>query len=404
MATYTIHQQPALYQPAYNDLIFVVNSSNSGQTNFNYIAQLYVGSDIITIKAPADPTYGSGVFNFGRIVESYVNSDIGDGTYGFQQNSNSFKSYYVKFGEEYGSTITQYLAITTTAVKYVWNGVLDFLAFQNFNYTTYSADTNKILSESITRCIELTQDAWLYFFTNDTAAYDKAIVNAFNSAGTQIRGVEVSNPYTSSGTIANHFIRFSSGPQNLNLISSGVITNTVGSGDVIPSTTSYYTVQFDGGAASDMLRFNIGCGCGGNKYDVYRLHFLNELGAFESFNFTMVSRTTTDIKKNQYKAPVGALTSASAFGYNKKDRVDRQYFISSKDTIRLKTDWLTEDESTWLRELVESPEIYLDDSTHGLVSVTCQQTNYEQRKYVNEKLFQLEIEIQYSFNRYRQRY
>jgi hypothetical protein len=37
----------------------------------------------------------------------------------------------------------------------------------------------------------------------------------------------------------------------------------------------------------------------------------------------------------QYKAPIGALTSSSTFGYSKMDRGDRQYFISTKETIKI---------------------------------------------------------------------
>lgn len=401
MATYTIHQQPDDYSPAYNDLIFVVKSSNYTSTNFSYLATLYIGSDTFTIKAPAHPTYGSGVFNFGRIIENYVNSDIGDTLYGFNRNSNSYISYYIKFGEEYGSTITQYTNITTTNVKYVWNGVLDFLQFQNYSRNNYSADGNKLLSNSITRKIEYTNDAWLYFFSKDTGSYNKAIINAYNSSNTLIRGVEITNFYTSSGTIGNHFLRFSSGPHNINLITSG-ITNTYSTGTIIPSTTDHYTIQFDGGSASDTITFNVvESDC---RYDTYRLHFLNALGAFESFNFIKVSRTKTDITKNSYKAPIGGLTSATAWGYNKSDRSDRQFFITSKDTLTLKSDWLTEAESTWLLELVESPEVYLDDATNGLISVTVQNSSYESKKTVNDKLFQLELEIKFSYNRYRQRY
>ena len=140
------------------------------------------------------------------------------------------------------------------------------------------------------------------------------------------------------------------------------------------------------------------------KYSNYRLHFLNDSGGFESFNFTKLSRKETDINRLQYKAPIGALTSASAFGYAVKDRGDRQYFISSKDTIKIKSDWLTDLEMVMLRQLVESPEIYLDDSTYGLISVTCSATKFDTKTILNNKVFNLELDIQYSFDRYRQRY
>ena len=178
-----------------------------------------------------------------------------------------------------------------------------------------------------------------------------------------------------------------------------------GTQPIIASNAAYYTVDFQdssSGVISSTIQYNItDADC---KYSNYRLHFLNDSGGFESFNFTKLSSKSTDINRLQYKAPVGALTSASAFGYAVKDRGDRQYFISSKDTIKIKSDWLTDLEMVMLRQLVESPEIYLDDSTYGLISVTCSATRFDTKTILNNKVFNLELDIQYGFDRYRQRY
>lgn len=403
---YSILQQPELYAPAYNDQIYVVTSSNNGQTNFNYIAQVYIGSDVITIKAPANPTYGSGVFNIGRIIEAYVNSDINKG-YGIQRNTTSYKAYYVSFGEEYGSTVVQYLAITTTVTKYVWNSVFDFLNYQTFTYADYSLDGNGLLLSNAAQFITqkvLTNDYhWLYWFSNNTTLLDHLEIKSYNSAGTLVNTVGVVNPYTSSGTIDNHFLRFGGGKAQLNQIIQSQLT--YGTIPVIPTSATSYTVAFQNassGVIAAPVSYTISdADC---KYTNYRLHFLNELGGFDAFNFNKLSRKETKITKMQYKAPIGSLTSASAFGYSKSDRSDRQYFISTKETLKIKTDWLSDAEHELLKELIESPEIYLDDSIHGLVSVTCQVVKWDTKTILNDKLFNLEIEVEYSFDRYRQRY
>lgn len=406
--SYSILQEPNLFQPAYNDLVFVVTSNNNSQANYNYFADLYIGgvTNPIRLKAPAHPTLGSGVFNFGRIVEAYVNSDISKTGYGFQKNENSFASYRVEFGEEYGpsSGTTQYAGLANATNKYVWNGVLDFLDFQNYSQNNYLAvdgggTSDRTFNKAITRSIELGQYAWLYYACNDTGIYDKAYVDAYDSSGNAIRSVQVTNPFTSSGTIENHFLRVSAGPANLNL-SSGTIIDVYGSGLIIPTNTSYYTVQLHGTGFSYTYRYNITEPC---KYPTQRLHFLNELGAFESFNFTKLSRKKTDITRNKYKAPSGSLLTASSYGYSKSDRLDRTFFTSMKDSFVFKSDWITEDEHEWLQELITSPEIYLDDPTHGLIAVTCTVNNIDTKTVLNDKLFNLSIDLEYSFDRYRQR-
>lgn len=402
MASYSVHQQPALFQPAYNDLMFVVSSTNNTQPNFNYIADLFINADSFRLRAPADPTYGSGVFNISRIIESYVSSNISKTTYGFQTNNQSAIRYHIHFGEEYGASsgVTQYANITSTVRQFAWNACLDFLDFQNYSQSTYLADNGKTLNRNIDRRIELTQQSWFYFIANDTTSYGNAFINAYNSAGTLIRSATITNSFTSSGTVANHVVRCSAGPANLNLVSSGSITDIVGSGDLVPSTTDYYTFQLSGVTTSPVYRHDITSPC---KYPTYRLHFLNELGAFESFNFTKVGRKDIDVTRNKYKSPFGALTSASAFGYNKYDRQEKTYYTSMKEALKLKSDWLTEDEHDWLQELITSPEIYLDDDTHGLVAVTCTVNKIDVKTSLQDKLFNLEIDLDYSFNRYRQR-
>ena len=405
---YSILQQPELYAPAYNDQMYVVTSSNNGQANFNYIAQVYIGSDIITLKAPANPTYGSGVFNIGRIIENYVNSDINKG-YGIQQNTNSFKAYYVRFGEEYGATVTQYLNITQTVNKYVWNGIFDFLDYQTFTYADYSLDGNGLLlsyaSQFFTQKVLDNDYHWLHWFANDTTVLSHIEVKSYSSTGALIKTVGVQNPalYQSSGTIANHFMRFGAGKAQLNQITTPDLK--YGTTPVMPTNATSYTVGFQNsssGVIAGGVTYNIqDADC---KYTNYRLHFLNELGGFDAFNFTKLSRTETDINRMQYKAPIGALTSSSTFGYSKMDRGDRQYFISTKETIKIKSDWLTDLEYTMLKELVESPEIYLDDPVHGLVSVTCSASRFDSKTVLTDKLFNLELDVKYSFDRYRQRY
>lgn len=406
--SYNVLQSPVLYQPAYNDIIFVVSSTNNGQTNYNYIADLYIGSDVIRLTAPANPTYGSGVFNFGRIIESYVNSDciLNESPSGFIQNENSYKSYYVKFGESYGTSGTIYADIVTTPTKYVWNGVLDFLANQNYQYGNYVIDESfNTLNNLVEQDVQSTHNAWQYIIANDVTALKYAVVKSYDSANTLIKTIAVTNPFQTSGTIGHHFMRFTCGKPQLNNILNSQLA--YGSQPIIPTTATKYVVKFadtSGGTGSyDSSEYTYNIVDADCRYDTYRLHFLNELGAFESFNFTKLSRKSTDIIRSEYKGISGGLTSASTYGYNKSDRLRKTAFTSMKESVKLKSDWLTDAESLWLQQLITSPEIYIDDTTHGLIAVNCIASKMDTKTVLNDRLFNLEIDIEYSFNRYRQR-
>lgn len=407
----TVKQSPATYQPGYNDIIFVVDSDHKTDPGFNYIADLYIAgiSNYIRIKAPSNPTYGSGVFNFGRIIESYINSDINKSTYGFQQNPNSYARYVVKFGEEYGlasSGTTIYPNQVTTASFYAWNAEVDFLGFQqysNSDYTMTSGTTSRFLTNQPSNIsIRDSEAAWLYGISNTSGTIKEARIVTYTIDGGVIQTVKASNPYQSISSTDYRFVRFGSGTHNLNLINSSGITS--GAQPIIDPSVASYDVSFldyAGNNVSGTQTYTIENSC--TRNDTFRFHFLNQLGGFDSFTFIRASTKSVDIKRSNYKRATGGFTSSSVYGYNKSDRGTVQFNTMLQDGIKVKSDWISEDVSEWLEELISSPEVYLDDPTHGLVAVNIQNPKYEIKQSSQEKLFSLEIDFDYSFNRYRQR-
>lgn len=414
--SYTLHQYPDTHVPAYNDIIYVVSSSNNGQSNYKYIADIIIGSETIRLKCFPHPTYGSGVFNLGRIIETYVNkygSDIDNydtTTTGWEINPNFYKKFYVSFGEEYGSSsgIVEHPNITSDRYVYAWNGIVDYLKFQSYSEGNYLASNNKVLNyynSDLVRKIQMNQMSWIYAIQKNVTDYSSGIITAYNSANAVIRQCSVINPFNNGAVDNDKFIRFGCGTSNLNYISSGVV-DYVGSGNIIPTNTSYYEVFLGGNSVSKTFRFNIeDSDC---KYTTYRLHWLNKLGAYESFNFNKKNYIDTDINKSNYKRITGGLTSASAFGYNISDRGTRTFNNELKDTLHLKSDWLSDQEYILLQSLIESPEIYIETlvyngDTYTLVPVTCTDKKFKQKTILNDKVYNLDITLEYCFIRNSQR-
>ena len=76
----SITQQPDSYAPGFNDTNFVITESSGGiytKDNFKFIADVKVAATTVAkLKSPI--YFGSvnkGVFNIGRILESYVSND-----------------------------------------------------------------------------------------------------------------------------------------------------------------------------------------------------------------------------------------------------------------------------------------------------------------------------------------
>jgi hypothetical protein len=152
-------------------------------------------------------------------------------------------------------------------------------------------------------------------------------------------------------------------------------------------------------AGSATLNFDIVEYCN----DYFRLHYLNELGAMESMNFSKGNKHTSSIKRESYKSVVGGLTSASAYGYSKSDRSESIYNTVVKDNYKIRTDWLSEDYQNVLEQLVSSPIVYWEKDNE-LISISLKNTSFEFEKKKTKKMIMLELEFELSYDRYRQRY
>ena len=72
------------------------------------------------------------------------------------------------------------------------------------------------------------------------------------------------------------------------------------------------------------------------------------------------------------------------------------------DTFTANSDWVTPAEMDWLEELVESPEVYVDDGTN-LIAVNIMTATWEEHKRENNPIANLVIEYRYHYPRKRQR-
>jgi hypothetical protein len=145
--------------PVYNGLPFVVNSTRNARTNFKYTADVYVaGTKVATIKQNKDISSSSyGIFDIGRIVENYIVTTTANlSTATFSGNTNSYKSYYIKFGCEY----ERFLNILTITNQYGYAKINfstahdlrvgDYVSIQNTKYHNFKAKVTLTTSTSVT--------------------------------------------------------------------------------------------------------------------------------------------------------------------------------------------------------------------------------------------------------------
>ena len=405
----TILQQCSPLQPAYNELIHLLSSTNTAQANFKYICDVYVDGSLVTrLDTPPHPTYGTGLFNPARIIEDYVNKDIDLTTFGFGVNTESNCYYQLKFGESYGASssgTTAYTNMAQTSNKYVWNAIYDyedFVGYSSGDINAGGASSRLLTNRPSSGDIQFTEDYYLYAIAMSSGTIDVAVLTTYDSSNAAIATYKIDNPYKANPSGNGRFLRFSAGPNNINQIPTGYIVGGLPQPLITASVAAYEIYFYDQHLvqSTETHRFTINSEC--SKYESYRIWFLNKLGGYDAFTFYKQNTFNSEIKRETFKSNLGVQTLTSQ-SYTASQRAVTQYNTKIKDTISCNSNWISEAQSVWLEELVTSPDVYVEKSG-VLVPINLLNSNYERKYVVNKHLFNLKIDWQYSYERQRQRF
>ncbi len=411
-----IEQDINEYSPAYNDINVVVNSTNDGEIDFKYVFDLYIDgvAGFTRFKVAPEPqtSHNYGVKNFGNILEAYINAYIlKDDTLlngGFLYMQDGIKKFNINYGEEYRLTandpIVVYPDLLIGSDKYIWNASLSYNEYVDYNFNNIKNDwltTNKEVNN-----ISINNVGYSGIISDVSSDIEFLEVKTYDSAGVLIDTYQITN-LANPITTDSKYMSVATAPKNLNAITVGL---TLGSQPIIDSSVSSYTCQIlDAGLSglSGLMYFTIKEQC---NYPIRRLHFQNKWGAFDSFNFDLVSKESVNIDKKSYKFNSNRLDASGFLSYEKSDRSNVNYYIKTTDQIELNANWITEEQSIWLEELFTSPEIYLEDATFNgkllvsLISVSeIQSKTYQIKTTKVDKLFNVNVIITLSNNNYRQR-
>ena len=403
----TILQQPLDYSPVYNDINFVCSSTNVAQTNFNFIFDVKINGTLVSRhRIPARPDNNYGLFNVKRIAENYVTQNFFYNNIVVGSSGSSILLLVVEVGEEYGTTPTVYPTLSTSGNKYLWTAVLDAPEWVDYTVSKYRLMTSQLavtqlLTNNANNRIKLTEKAYISALVGETNAVQNFQVRAYDSSNSLLQNTYIINPYATITTTSTRMINVPSGPINLNqIVNANLDGSTQNQGNIIPSNTAWYEVTTRGISASSIpVVYTINTNC--TKYDSKRIYFFNKLGAYDAFTFDLVSRENNAIERKQYRRNLGAF-SGSSYVYTDFQRSNIIYDTQVRETMVLNSNWITETESAWLEELLTSPITYME-TTEGIEVVNVTDSNYEVRKTVNDKLFNLQITIEKSYLKTRQR-
>ena len=418
----TVNQTPQQFQPVYNPYIIVMSSDNSGEDNFKILLGVYDNTDVnnssqITILQNPTNTDGYAVFDLSRIVRDYVTHDFELGVALTSNCPNSIKRITCLAQEVFGTipsptgSITTIGAATTTSSLYLWNGSLEFDTFASYSKNDYLLKYSNINSNKwLTRFdvstgfdMSLNQNGYCHLLCesldgsdNVQILVDSVKIKTYTSAGTLIDTYEVNVDYnTDFDTTTGYMIRVPIGTYNISQINA--LDFISGSQPVFTNSVAYYTVQPVSALYGDgyPLRVNIVDYCDSPK--MFRLHWLNRLGGFDSFNFSKYYTENSAIQRVGYKRPYGTV-SAGSWSYNKSDNQKVNMINTLNKTYTIQTDWISESELAVMEELLTSPVVYYEQDATNLVSVNVVDTSFESKYHHKDKVFNLTLTIELTYD------
>lgn len=388
----TIKSSPPAYSSAHGDIIWVLLrgellTTPATYTNYKYIAYVFAGTNLAArIAAVPQPVTKFGVFNLGDVIRNYVSSVFNPAANSIVAQQTGLNEFFtnvtIKFHEEYGGN--EYPSIDANDASSPAIIDVQRTYFNHYNgrmagvTTSLAAFAGKVATNRPLLNYINNGDAYCFLpYLPATGGSVPIQVNAYAGAALQGTYNGVITPVTAFAL------------QILNVAAPAINAAAAG---LINANTTHYTVQLNNGA---VYTFKLTCEA---VYNSYTLHFLNQYGGFCSRNFTKLSRKSIAITKTDFgRLPytIDAAGNVSYYNSNKVYNETRSTYASQyKEKMTLNTDIITDEEYTWLADLVLSPLVYMELNGY-FVPIAISATSYEYKKRINDKLTNLQIDIEF---------
>ena len=412
------------FSPVYNLIELVVYQNDTGtrtKPDYKYVFDIFINDNknvttrTIRTKVAPDPRFALGLQDVSQIVAKFVNEEIVDysSDKGFTLSADGIVKYWVEVGEEYRATaddpIVVYNDLIQTSDCYAWGASLehhrwiDF--FNNTEYLDYLFNVNdkgQFLTNFKTPNVQITDLGWHWYLTNVPADVDYMKVQTYDVDGVLIETFKIFNA-TNLTLDQSRLVRVATAPQSLNNIEEGDFIT--GAQPIITANVKTYDIRCyrnDDTDVAAMLSFTVQEPC---LYETYRVHFENEYGAYDAFNFTLNSKKTADGERKTYITNKPKLfTDGIIYQHETESKVN--YYTKFTDKINLKSHFITQEENDWLKEMAFSPRAYLEfvdnSGVHNFKPILIKSTKWDEKITDIDKLFIFEVEVELCDN-FRQR-
>ena len=397
-----ITQQPTSPNAAYTRLPYVVSGSVTvNNPQYQYVMDIYESgsSDLITRITQTKNPNGVAVFDPSRIFQGELGQDDNWKVTGSIGATNAVKTFEVKFGEQYGtsisSSITVYPNLDNTEIQ-VFPGVVNPNNGVSYNFNTSSfVESSNILSNNP----------------------EATTIGAFGTIGPDtliLLGLE--DYYTITlldipqGSVARIYWVGPSGFVHTETIPTNTKFNTIGIGpknliEYNPAWEAYFNdpavtyVSVSGVSPSLISAPNFSYSIKGKANDIQcgdevtKFSFINRYGFWDYYNVYNPVRRQSDIQRESVTlSQVDYSSITSTYDINRRGQKD--YYTQVKDVFEITTEYVTKEVGNWLEELLDSPSVYVQRGS-CFIPVIITNSQYQHNNSTSRnKLFQYTIQFE----------
>jgi hypothetical protein len=389
----TLTQPSISILPAFNRINYQIVSTNAAEIGFKYVVKVYnLANELITTAYYDSPADASDSVEFD--VSKFVSTQF-EYTKGFYEtatssnSTNIIKGFYLKVYEYYqvaGEFVIVLASEVVSSTKYALAASFPLLELDDWYadvnlYNGVSNTTYKPLSAWDTIKVRET-DAQVFGFVNTGLLTNVELLVTYTNATTQTYYITPAVPAAPAVTYIQ-------------------ITPLTYGGSI---ASIQLFVNWNNGTARRYkfaTLFTQECG----KFDPMRIAYLNKYGTFDFFNFDLVNKTTLSIEKKGYQRNYdGSIYQADGVVVK---NINPVYFTKETQVWKIISDYLNDAQSELIRELYSSPLVYLNLVNDNYIRpswipVKPTATSYEIKKTASDKLFNLELDLEFGLENNRQ--
>ena len=383
----TIHDQPQLIAPASNPLVFTFSSDETAQDNFSFIVEVFVDSTMILTQQVFRQFNALSRIDVSGAIETYIRNTIPTTNLELDA-TDSMVTYAIIVYEKYGDPAITQASATSTTLK-AFNGSLEYEDWINFDYAIYDPNQTQdaffltFFPLTSKRLVGMDENFYLAFFEQTAVA----------SCDLNIYLLDISG-----NTIATDFITLTATDFYILNVGPQVIIDNTSITQIDFDTCYRYVISVSVQGVSFVGPINIYMDLACQRYEPYRLHWLNKLGCWDSFTFGLVSTNTATLDSFDYERDPG-VWSGNSYTYPLYSGQKINYTKRKNKQLSLNSDFISEDVQNWLvTSLYDSPVVYLErDNGTDFEIVKVTNKNYKLKTRRTDGLLQEEILIERTY-------